>query len=171
MICCVRSATVTASSVGSAHVSSYELVWSDCAPPSTAASACSATRAMLLRGCWAVAETPAVGVCVRSRIDSGFLAPKRSLRKRAQRRRAARTNPLFLRDELLEHVVLHRAADAIPRDALLFGDRQVHGERDRRRAVDRHRRGDVAERNVGEQPLEIVERRDRHAFLADLAAR
>src|SRR3989441_8334474 len=91
MICWVLSATVTASSVGSAHVSSYELVWSDCAPPSTAASACSATRAMLLRGCWAVAETPAVWVCVRSRIDSGFLAPKRSLRKRAQRRRAARS--------------------------------------------------------------------------------
>src|SRR6266699_1767089 len=51
MICCVRSATVTASSVGSAHVSSYELVCSDCAPPSTAASAWIATRATLLRGC------------------------------------------------------------------------------------------------------------------------
>ncbi len=91
MICCVRSATVTASSVGSAHVSSYELVCSDCAPPSTAASAWIATRATLLSGCCAVAETPAVCVCVRSRIDSGFLAPNRSFMNRAQRRRAARS--------------------------------------------------------------------------------
>src|SRR5262249_62341625 len=45
---------------------------------------------MLLSGCWAVAETPAVWVCVRRRIDSGFLAPKRSFMKRAQSRRAAR---------------------------------------------------------------------------------
>ena len=66
-------------------------MWSDCAPPRTAASAWSATRAMLLSGCWAVADTPAVCVWVRSRIDSGFFAPKRSFMKRAQRRRAARS--------------------------------------------------------------------------------
>ena len=35
MICCVRSAIVTASSVGSASASSSELVCSDCVPPST----------------------------------------------------------------------------------------------------------------------------------------
>jgi hypothetical protein len=48
MICCVRSAIITDSSVGSAYVSSSEFVWSDCVPPSTAASACSATRTTLL---------------------------------------------------------------------------------------------------------------------------
>ena len=52
-------------------------------------------------------------------------------------------DPLLLRDELLEHVVLHGAAELVPRHALLVGERQVHGERHRRRAVDRHRRGDV----------------------------
>ena len=35
MICCVRSASVAASAVGSASASSSELVWSDCAPAST----------------------------------------------------------------------------------------------------------------------------------------
>ena len=48
MICCVRSASVAASSVGSASASSSELVCSDCVPPSTAASACSAVRTTLL---------------------------------------------------------------------------------------------------------------------------
>jgi hypothetical protein len=37
--CCVRSAICTAFSVGSASVSSMELVCSDCVPPSTAAIA------------------------------------------------------------------------------------------------------------------------------------
>ena len=64
---------------------------SDWAPPSTAASACSATRATLFSGCWAVADTPAVCVCVRSRIDSGFVAPNRSFMTVAQIRRAARS--------------------------------------------------------------------------------
>ena len=50
-----------------------------------------ATRATLLSGCWAVAETPAVCVWVRSRMDSGFFAPKRSFMKRAHMRRAARS--------------------------------------------------------------------------------
>ena len=40
MICCVRSARRAASSVGSPSASSLALVCSDCAPPSTAASAC-----------------------------------------------------------------------------------------------------------------------------------
>ena len=48
MICWVRSASVTASRVGSASASSSELVWSDCVPPSTAASACRAVRITLL---------------------------------------------------------------------------------------------------------------------------
>ena len=90
MICCVRRAIITASSVGSANVSSSELVWSDCVPPRTAASACRATRTTLLYGCCAVSETPAVCACVRSFIDSARRAPKRSFMSRAQSLRAAR---------------------------------------------------------------------------------
>ena len=48
MICWVRSAIFTAKSVGSASVSSSELVWSDLVPPSTAASAWMAVRTTLL---------------------------------------------------------------------------------------------------------------------------
>ena len=75
MICWVRSATRTASSVGSASASSKELVCSDWVPPSTAASASSEVRTTLLSGCWAVSETPAVWAWKRSRIDSSRLAP------------------------------------------------------------------------------------------------
>ena len=46
--CCVRSAMVTASSVGSASASSSELVCSDCVPPRTPARAWSAVRTTLL---------------------------------------------------------------------------------------------------------------------------
>ena len=60
MICCVRSAIMTASSVGNAYVSSMELVCSDCVPPNTAAKACRVTRTMLFCGCCAVSDTPAV---------------------------------------------------------------------------------------------------------------
>ena len=82
-----------------------------------------------------------------------------------------RTDPFLLRDELLEHVVLHGAAETVPRHALLVGDGQVHGQRHRRRAVDRHRGRDVTERDVGEEPLEVVQGRDRHAFLPDFSSR
>ena len=60
MICCVRSASVADSSVGSASASSRPLQCSDCAPPSTAASACTVTRTRLLSGCCAVSVLPAV---------------------------------------------------------------------------------------------------------------
>ena len=60
MICCVRSASRAASSVGSASASSRELVCSDCAPPSTAASACSDVRTTFTSGCCAVSVEPAV---------------------------------------------------------------------------------------------------------------
>src|ERR1700751_951197 len=60
MICWVRSATRTASSVGSASASSKLLVCSDWVPPSTPASASIAVRTTLLSGCWAVSDTPAV---------------------------------------------------------------------------------------------------------------
>ena len=73
MTCCVRSASVTASFVGSAYVSSSEFVCSDCVPPSTAARACKVTRTTLLYGCCAVSETPAVCAWVRMRSARSFL--------------------------------------------------------------------------------------------------
>ena len=90
MICCVRSAIRADSSVGSASASSRPLQCSDWVPPSTAASACSATRTMLLSGCCAVSVLPAVWAWKRSCCARGFVAPNRSRISRAHRRRAAR---------------------------------------------------------------------------------
>ena len=90
MICWVRTAIFAARSVGSASASSKPLVCSDCVPPQTAAKPCSATRAMLFSGCWAVSVTPPVCVWKRSFIDFGFCAPKRSRMMCAHIRRAAR---------------------------------------------------------------------------------
>ena len=90
MICCVRSASVAASAVGSASASSSELVCSELVPPSTADSACSAVRTTLLYGCCAVSETPAVWLWNRSFHDRSFFAPKRSRIASAQICRAAR---------------------------------------------------------------------------------
>ena len=73
MICCVRSARRADSSVGSASASSRELVCSDCAPPSTAASACSAVRTTFTSGCCAVSVEPAVCTWKRSIIERGIL--------------------------------------------------------------------------------------------------
>src|SRR5262249_4954915 len=67
--CWVRSARRTASSVGSSSASSNEFVWSDCVPPSTAASASIAVRTMFTSGCCAVSETPAVCAWKRIRHD------------------------------------------------------------------------------------------------------
>ena len=90
MICCVRRAMRAESSVGRASASSRPLVCSDWVPPSTAASACSATRTMLLSGCCAVSVEPAVWVWKRSCCARGWVAPKRSRIRRAHSRRAAR---------------------------------------------------------------------------------
>ena len=65
-------------------------MWSDWVPPRTAAKAWSETRTTLLYGCCAVSETPAVWAWVRSIIDRGSLAPKRSFMMVAHSRRAAR---------------------------------------------------------------------------------
>ena len=60
---------------------------------------------------------------------------------------------------------------AVPRDAVLLGGDDVVGEHDRRRRVDRHRDGHLAEVDPGEQRLHVVERVDRHALATDLAQR
>ncbi len=90
MICCVRSASVAASAVGSASASSSEFVCSELVPPSTAASAWIAVRTTLLYGCCAVSDTPAVCVWNRSFQERSSFAPKRSRITRAQIARAAR---------------------------------------------------------------------------------
>ncbi len=73
--CCVRSASRTAFSVGSASASSKLLVCSDCVPPSTAASASIAVRIRFTSGCCAVSDTPAVCVWKRISHERGFFAP------------------------------------------------------------------------------------------------
>ena len=90
MICCVRRASFIASSEGMAYASSRPLVCSDCAPPSTADSACSAVRTTLFIGCARVSVAAAVWQWKRRRIDSGRVAPKRSFMILAHTRRAAR---------------------------------------------------------------------------------
>jgi hypothetical protein len=51
------------------------LVCSDWVPPSTAESASTAVLVMLLSGCWAVRETPAVWVWNRSCCAFSVVAP------------------------------------------------------------------------------------------------
>ena len=88
--CWVRSASRADFWVGSAIASSKEFVCSDWVPPSTAASAWTATRTRFTSGCCAVSWTPAVWVWNRSICDFGLVAPNRSRITRAQIRRAAR---------------------------------------------------------------------------------
>ena len=54
-------------------------------------------------------------------------------------------------------------------DALLLADEDVEGEQDRRRRVDRHRGGDLAERDAVEELLHVVEGVDRDPLAPDLA--
>ncbi len=101
-ICWVRSAIFTAKSVGSASVSSRELVWSEFVPPSTPASAWIAVRTTLLYGCCAVSEQPAVCVWKRHIQERGSFAPKRSRMVFAQTRRAARNFAISSKKSLCE---------------------------------------------------------------------
>ncbi len=55
--------------------------------------------------------------------------------------------------------------------ALLVGDGDVEREQPRRRGVDGHRGVHLLERDAGEQRAHVAQMRDRHADLADLAAR
>ena len=80
-----------------------------------------------------------------------------------------RVHPGAAPDELLEDVVLRGPAQPREVVAALFGHREVHGDQDRRRAVDRERDGDLPEIHALEGRLEIVQRVDRHADPADLA--
>ena len=55
--------------------------------------------------------------------------------------------------------------------ARLLPDHDVHREQDRRRRVDRHRGGDLVERDAAEEVRQVVHRVDRDPDPADLALR
>ena len=86
-------------------------------------------------------------------------------------RRTRRHDPGVLGDELFEAIVLDRAADLVARDSALVGQGDVEAEQHRSGAVDRHRRGDLVERDLVEKDLHVAKRVDRHANHADLAER
>jgi len=75
----------------------------------------------------------------------------------------------LLGDELLEHVVLDRAADLVKRNAVDFGRRAVHGPEGRGRRVDRHGGRDLVEGDALGENEEVFEGVDGHAALAALA--
>ena len=76
------------------------------------------------------------------------------------KRRLRRINERAARQILLEDVVLHRARQFRAVDAVTIGDRDVHGEQDDRRRVNRHRRRDAIERDAVEERRHVVERID-----------
>ena len=78
-------------------------------------------------------------------------------------------DPRVLRHVFLEDVVLHRAAQLRDRHALPLRRGDVEAEQNRRRAVDRHRRGHLIERNAREQRFHVGQARDRDPALADLS--
>ncbi len=102
------------------------------------------------------------GMCCDAPLDHVHHEPHRGL---------GREDPLLLRDVLLEDVRLDGAAQLLERDALLLADARVEREQHRRRAVDRHRGRDLAERDPVEERLHVGERVDRHALAPDLAER
>ena len=63
------------------------------------------------------------------------------------------------------------AAELVERDPAPPRDGEHEREQDRRRRVDRHRDRDLIERDLVEQRLDVFDRVDRDADLADLAAR
>ena len=90
---------------------------------------------------------------------------------RQAHRRARREDVVAARGVLLEHVVLHRASQLLRRDAVRLARQLVEQQQDGRGRVDRHRRRHLAQRDAVEQPQHVVERVDRDARAAHLAAR
>ena len=86
-------------------------------------------------------------------------------------RRLGRKHVGAAREVFLDDVVLDGAGERGSRRALLVGDGDVERQQPRGRRVDRHRRVHLAERDAVEQRAHVADVRDRHADLADLAAR
>ncbi len=70
---------------------------------------------------------------------------------------------------LLQDVVLDRAPDLLPGDALLLGDHQIERQQDGGGRVDGHRGGDPVQRDALEQPPHVLDGVDRHPHPPDLA--
>ena len=102
------------------------------------------------------------GMAVRGEDDGVLDQPQRRL---------GREHVGAAREVLLDDVVLDGAGELRSRRALLVGDGDVERQQPRRRRVDRHRRVHLAERDAVEQRAHVADVRDRHADLADLAAR
>jgi len=85
--------------------------------------------------------------------------------------RTRREDPFFLGDVFLENVGLQRAAQLCTRNALALRRRDVFGEGDRGRPVNRHRRRNLSEVDPVEEHLHVAHRVDRDAAPSDLAAR
>ncbi len=83
--------------------------------------------------------------------------------------RTGRKDVVASGDVLLQHVVLHRALEALPVDALTLCHELVEKEEKGGGRVDRHRRGDLGEGNSLEQRLHVGDRVDRHSGPPDLA--
>ena len=83
-------------------------------------------------------------------------------------RRPHREDPGAACDVLLEDVVLDRAGQLVPRDALLVGVGDVHGVDDRRGAVDGEGRGYLGKIDPREQRLHFGEIGERYADFSDL---
>ena len=75
------------------------------------------------------------------------------------------------REVLLDDVVLGRALEPAGVDAVLLGGDDVERQQPRRGRVDRHRRVHLVERDAVQQRGHVALVGDRHADLADLAAR
>ena len=87
-----------------------------------------------------------------------------------RRRGRERVGPA--REVLLDDVVLGRALERRPASMpVLLGGDDVERQQPRRRRVDRHRRVHLVERDAVQQRVHVALVRDRHADLADLAAR
>src|SRR5688572_3871443 len=84
-------------------------------------------------------------------------------------RRLDREAPGMLRHVLLEDVVLNRPPECSRIHALLLGRGNVEAVQNHGRPVDRHRGGDLVERNAVEQQLHVSQAGDRYATLPYLS--
>src|SRR3984957_4328491 len=108
----------------------------------------------------------------RNRIPVGKLlaAPRKNIGDDAHGR-AKRIDVSAASDVLLENVVLDSAGETLKICALLFGDCDVEGEKNRGGGIDGHRGGDVLERDAVEERLHVFEGVDGDADFADFTLR